>query len=241
MATEKQHGWWFNQLFTHWKPFEITYVTILVLIQIGVYFIAPDSWIGMVSGVAGTLCLVYGMKGRKISFIFGIVQCLAMTYVAWISHAYGSFAMDIFYVISQPIGWFMWGHDEATHTFKAETRRWLFIGAFISWLIGWWVLSMLHGQLPYFDAINLVVSVIAQILYILKYQENWSLWIVVNSANIIYWGILSVQTVMGITTIGTLGANLSQVALQAALLFNSLYATKVWARGEANNEGGAGK
>lgn len=211
------------------------------MIQIGVYFIAPDSWIGMVSGVAGTLCLVYGMKGRKISFIFGIVQCLAMTYVAWISHAYGSFAMDIFYVISQPIGWFMWGHDEATHTFKAETRRWLFIGAFIAWLIGWWVLSMLHGQLPYFDAINLVVSVIAQILYILKYQENWSLWIVVNSANIIYWGILSVQTVMGITTIGTLGANLSQVALQAALLFNSLYATKVWARGEANNEGGAGK
>lgn len=241
METEKKHGWWFNQLFTHWKPFEVTYVTILVLIQIGVYFIAPDSWIGMVSGVAGTLCLVYGMKGRKISFIFGIVQCLAMTYVAWISHAYGSFAMDIFYVISQPIGWFMWGHDEATHTFKAETRRWLFIGAFIAWLIGWWVLSMLHGQLPYFDAINLVVSVIAQILYILKYQENWSLWIVVNSANIIYWGILSVQTVMGITTIGTLGANLSQVALQAALLFNSLYATKVWARGEANNEGGAGK
>ena len=241
METQRQHGWWFNQLFTHWKPFEITYVTILVLIQIGVYFIAPDSWIGMVSGVAGTLCLVYGMKGRKISFIFGIVQCLAMTYVAWISHAYGSFAMDIFYVISQPIGWFMWGHDEATHTFKAETRRWLFIGAFIAWLIGWWVLSMLHGQLPYFDAINLVVSVIAQILYILKYQENWSLWIVVNSANIIYWGILSVQTVMGITTIGTLGANLSQVALQAALLFNSLYATKVWARGEANNEGGAGK
>lgn len=241
MENQRQHNWWFNQLFTHWKPFEITYVTILVLIQIGVYFIAPDSWIGMVSGVAGTLCLVYGMKGRKISFIFGIVQCLAMTYVAWISHAYGSFAMDIFYVISQPIGWFMWGHDEATHTFKAETRRWLFIGAFIAWLIGWWVLSMLHGQLPYFDAINLVVSVIAQILYILKYQENWSLWIVVNSANIIYWGILSVQTIMGITTIGTLGANLSQVALQAALLFNSLYATKVWARGEANNEGGAGK
>lgn len=241
MENQRQHNWWFNQLFTHWKPFEITYVTILVLIQIGVYFIAPDSWIGMVSGVAGTLCLVYGMKGRKISFIFGIVQCLAMTYVAWISHAYGSFAMDIFYVISQPIGWFMWGHDEATHTFKAETRRWLFIGAFIAWLIGWWVLSMLHGQLPYFDSINFVVSIIAQILYILKYQENWSLWIVVNSANIIYWGILSVQTIMGITTIGTLGANLSQVALQAALLFNSLYATKVWARGEANNEGGAGK
>jgi len=241
METQASHGWWFNQLFTKWKTFEVVYVTILILIQVGVYLIAPDSWIGMVSGVAGTLCLVYGMKGRKVSFIFGIVQCLAMTYVAWISHAYGSFAMDIFYVISQPIGWFMWGHDEATHTFSKSIRRWLFLGAFIAWIIGWWVLSGLHGQLPYFDSINFVVSMIAQVLYILKYQENWSLWIVVNLANILYWGILTIQVLTGATKIGSLGANLSQVALQAALLFNSVYATKVWASGEADNEGGAGK
>lgn len=241
MTSNVQHNWWFNQLFTKWKPFEIIYVGILILLQIGVYLIAPDSWVGMLSGVAGTLCLVYGMKGRKISFVFGIVQCLAMTYVAWISHAYGSFAMDIFYVISQPIGWFMWGHDEATHTFSRSIRSYLFIGAFLAWLVGWWVLATLHGQLPYFDSINFVVSMIAQVLYILKYQENWSLWIVVNTANILYWGILSVQVFLGISKVGSLGANLSQVALQAALLFNSLYATKVWASGEADNEGGAGK
>lgn len=36
-----------------------------------------------------------------------------------------------------------------------------------------------------------------------------------------------------------LGANLSQVALQAALLFNAVYAQKVWNSGEADNEGGA--
>lgn len=38
--------------------------------------------------------------------------------------------------------------------------------------------------------------------------------------------------------IGTFGGDLSQIALQAALLFNSIYATKVWASGEADNEGG---
>lgn len=121
---------------------------------------------------------------------------------------------------------------------STNTRRWIFAGAFVAWLIGWWVLALLHGQLPYFDSINFVVSIIAQVLYICKYQENWSLWIVVNTANIIYWGTLTVQILIGATTIGTLGANLSQVALQAALLFNSVYATKVWASGEADNEGG---
>ena len=47
------------------------------------------------------------------------------------------------------------------------------------------------------------------------------------------------QMLMGDNQIGTLGANLSQVALQVALLFNSVYANKVWASGEADNEGGA--
>lgn len=236
---EKQHNWWYSQLFTNWKKFEISYISILILLQLIVYAIVPDSVIGMISGVAGVLCLVYGMKGRKISFIFGTIQCIAMTYIAWISHAYGSFAMDIIYIISQPIGWFMWGKNEATHSFEANTRRKIFLAAFIAWIIGWFVLSMLGGQLPYLDSINFIISLIAQLLYILKYKENWSLWIIVNIANATYWTILTIQMLMGENSIGSLGANLSQVALQFALLFNSVYANKVWASGAADNEGGA--
>ena len=236
---EKQHNWWYSQLFTNWKKFEISYISILILLQLIVYAIVPDSVIGMISGVAGVLCLVYGMKGRKISFIFGTIQCIAMTYIAWISHAYGSFAMDIIYIISQPIGWFMWGKNEATHSFEANTRRKIFLAAFIAWIIGWFVLSMLGGQLPYLDSINFIISLIAQLLYILKYKENWSLWIIVNIANATYWTILTIQMLMGENSIGSLGANLSQVALQFALLFNSLYARKVCASGAADNEGGS--
>ena len=236
---EKQHNWWYSQLFTNWKKFEISYISILILLQLIVYAIVPDNVIGMISGVAGVLCLVYGMKGRKISFIFGTIQCIAMTYIAWISHAYGSFALDIIYIISQPIGWFMWGKNEATHSFEANTRRKIFLAAFIAWIIGWFVLSMLGGQLPYLDSINFIISLIAQLLYILKYKENWSLWIIVNIANATYWTILTIQMLMGENSIGSLGANLSQVALQFALLFNSVYANKVWASGAADNEGGA--
>ncbi|HEM3726605.1 TPA: nicotinamide riboside transporter PnuC [Streptococcus suis] len=217
-----------KELFSDWKPFEVGYVAILILLQIFAYIIAPDSIIGMISGITGVLCLVYGMKGRKITFLFGIIQCLAMTYIAFISQAYGSFAMNIIYVISQPIGWFMWGQDEAIRSFTKKQRKTIFIGAFFAWLIGWAVLAMLQGQLPYFDSINLVVSLIAQTLYIFKYRENWSLWIIVNIANVLYWIILTVQFMTGQTEIGTLGGNLSQVALQTALLFNSIYATKVW-------------
>lgn len=223
------HSWLYNQLFLDWKKFEVIYCLGLITLQLLVYAIAPDSLIGMLSGVTGIMSLVYGMKGRRVAFIFGTIQCIAMTYIAWISHAYGSFSMDIIYVISQPIGWFMWGNDESVHQFSNKMRQLIFFGAFIAWLMGWFILSQVNGQLPYFDSINFVLSFIAQILYILKYRENWSLWIIVNLANLIYWSVLTIQILNGDTAIGTLGANLSQVALQAALLFNSIYATKVWA------------
>lgn len=225
---EEQKSWLYRELFTGWKKFEITYILALLALQVVVYFIAPDSVIGMISGLAGVICLVYGMKGRKITFIFGFIQCLAMTYIAWKTHAYGSFAMNIVYVISQPIGWFLWGNDEAINSFKPSVKKKLFIGAFGAWAIGWLVLANLGGQLPYIDSVNLVISLIAQTLYIFKYKENWSLWIFVNIANLFYWSLLTYQVFTGATDIGTLGGCLSQVALQAALLFNSIYANKVW-------------
>lgn len=223
-----KNSWLYKQLFSDWKKFEVIYVFILLMLQILAYAIAPDSIIGMISGVAGVICLVYGMKGRRITFLFGIIQCLAMTYVAWINHAYGSFAMNIIYVISQPVGWFLWGNDEAIHSFNKKTRNYIFLLAFLAWGIGWYILGNIGGQLPYFDSINFVVSLIAQSLYIFKYKENWSLWIIVNIANVIYWVALTTQIAMGMTEIGTFGSSLSQVALQIALLFNSIYANKVW-------------
>lgn len=228
MQKQKRSTWFLDELFKGWSRFEKSYIFILLIIQVIAYAIAPDSIIGMISGVAGVIALVTGMKGRKVTFIFGTIQCVAMTIIAWESHAYGSFAMNIIYVISQPIGWFLWGNDEAVNQFTKKTRNIIFAGAFLAWLVGWFVLAKVGGQLPYFDSINLVISMIAQTLYIFKYKENWSLWIFVNIANLLYWTILTFQVATGHTDVGVLGACLSQVALQAALLFNSIYANKVW-------------
>ena len=68
---------------------------------------------------------------------------------------------DLFYVISQPIGWFMWGHDDATKRFSPQARRWVFAGVVVAYFIGWYVIGLFHGQLPCFDSFNLVVSFIS--------------------------------------------------------------------------------
>lgn len=224
----------FKEFFGGWSRFEIKYISILLFLQFLAYFIAPDSLIGMISGVSGVICLVYGMKGRKLTFIFGFIQCIAMSYIAFRAHAYGSFLMNLIYVISQPIGFFMWGEDEAVNSFSKKTKIKIFALAVLAWFIGWMVLAKIGGELPYFDSINLVISLIAQILYVLKYKENWSLWIFVNIANLVFWTILTFKILRGESENSSFGECLSQVALQAALLFNSVYALRVWDRYSKN-------
>lgn len=234
--TERTHGWWYEQLFTDWKPFEIFYTICLVLLQLAAYLWIPSSLMGIASGIFGVLCLVYGMKGKNVTFVFGILQYFAMGYIAITTHAYGSVAIDIFYVFSQPVGWYFWVINDKVRFFSTKMRVVIGIISVIAWIGGWIVLAHVQGQLPYLDSINFVISFIAQVLFIFKFQENWALWIVVNGAGFIYWLILAIRTFNGQTGLGTLGDIVSQVALQLALLFNAVYAYRQWSNGSANRK-----
>lgn len=231
VGSSGQHGWWYTQLFTNWKPFEIFYTICLVLLQFAAYLWIPSSLMGIASGVFGVLCLVYGMKNRNVTFVFGVLQYIAMGYIALTTHAYGSFAIDIFYVLSQPVGWYFWIINHKIRYFSSAMRGVIAGISVVAWIAGWVVLAHLHGQLPYLDSINFVVSFIAQVLFIFKFQENWALWIVVNGAGSIYSTILALRTFNGQTGLGSLGDNVSQVALQFALLFNAVYAYYQWSKG----------
>lgn len=219
------------QLFGGWTNFEIFYITSLLWIQVAVYIIAPDSYVGMISGIAGVLAVVLGMKGRKLNFIFGVIQCAAMAFIAFKVHSYGYFIMSLVYLISMPIGFLLWGKNEdKTVKFLSSLQLIILLcAAIVAWYICGLILEQIDGQLPYLDSLNLIIPLIAQALYVLKYKENWILWIVVNIVSFCYWIVLAYQVLEGCADEGTtLGASLSQMALQGALLFNSIYALIIW-------------
>lgn len=225
------------QLFGGWTNFEVFYITSLLWLQIAVFILVPDTYIGVISGFAGVLAVVLGMKGRKLNFLFGVIQCAAMAWIAYESHAYGYFLMSLVYLISMPIGFILWGKsgDESVKFLSKIQLMLLLIVAIIAWFICGFVLDQIDGQLPYFDSLNLVIPLIAQALYVFKYKENWILWIVVNVVGFCYWIFLAYQVSLGVADEGTtFGATLSQVALQGALLFNSIYALIVWNRYSKN-------
>ena len=49
------------------------------------------------------------------------------------------------------------------------------------------VLKVLGGNFAFMDSLTTVVSVIASMLYLLRYSEQWLMWVIVNALSIIMW------------------------------------------------------
>ena len=68
----------------------------------------------------------------------------------------------------------------------------LFIGiATLLTTLGYgYFLHRLNGQNPYIDSISTILSIVAMVLMVKAYSEQWALWICVNAVTVALWLML---------------------------------------------------
>lgn len=54
-----------------------------IIAQIWAYVQTPDSWLAMISGISGILCVVLVSKGKISNYFFGLIFAYTYFYVAW--------------------------------------------------------------------------------------------------------------------------------------------------------------
>lgn len=180
-----------------WKPFELAWLFLFLAAQIFAYIQAPDSLLAMISGIAGILCVVFVGKGKISNYLFGLIFAYTYFYVALDNKFYGEMTTTLYvYIPAQFIGYFLWKQNmqsqdkvEVVTAKFLNTKGWLtlisavVIGslAFIS------ILKTTDGQSISLDGVTTVLVVAAQLLMILRYSEQWILWIVINILSIWLW------------------------------------------------------
>lgn len=229
------------QFFGGWEKFQIIYVSILIAIQVAVFALSTsfstgtstyENTLSLIMQLSGVLAVVYGMLGRKVSFIFTILQS-----GIWAYQSLGNISQlgqAIFYIASVPFGLYLWGRDDtATKSLTTKTKTIIFSIAFIFAALFTW-LGMIYMHQQFFDAVAgsgaFALAIVAQVLYIKRYTENWTLWVYTNIANITDFIYIAFSVYNGTNTSYTLVGALAQVAMNSALLFNSVYAGKVWTK-----------
>ena len=212
-----------NELFGGWKPFEVIWIFLFLAAQIFAYIQEPDSLLAMISGIAGILCVVFVGKGKISNYLFGLIFAYTYFYVSLDNKFYGEMTTTLYvYIPAQFIGYFLWKQnmrsENAQEVVEAKfltLKGWamliatVLIGslAFISFL------KTTDGQSVTLDGVTTVLVVAAQLLMILRYSEQWILWIVINILSIILWAQTPAMYLM-----------------YGAYLLNSLYGYYNWSK-----------
>lgn len=215
-----------NEFWKGYNWFERIFLYSMVLLQVIVYCFIPDTPIGMICGVAGCICVALTAKGKISSYLFNFVQMITYMVICWNASLYFEFGEQVFYFIACVFGVALWKRNMKKNTDGTEqviTKRfkwwhWIVViaaTALTTWGLGVFGTYVLGGTLPYLDAFTVSLAVIAQLLMVWRFREQWVIWIVIDVASL----IMFIQL-----------ANWSMVAMYVAWTINAFYGWYNWTK-----------
>lgn len=208
--------WIKNEFWKGYNQFERIFMVAMILLQIIVYCFTPDSLIGMVCGIAGVICVVLTAKGKISSYIFNFIQIVTYMIICWDLKLYLEFGENIFYFITCIFGIFLWkknmkkNEDGSTQVEAKKFNVWQWLITILGATVGTLLLGrfgyLIGSTLPYHDALTNILSVIAQMLLVLRYREQWAIWILIDITCLIMFTILGQWSMVAMYVAWTINA-----------------------------------
>ena len=166
-----------------------------VLVQVITFYLMPHTPWALVSGILGICSVVLGAQGNILTFVFGFAQVVTYTYLCVVERFYAEIAINIYYFITMIYGVYCWRNRLSDNTLQVQTRC-LSRNVFpllsvaiilISVLTGWLLHRYTDDPQPYLDAFTTVPAIVAQVLMVLAYREQWYLWLAVDVLAVVMW------------------------------------------------------
>ncbi|HZH58523.1 MAG TPA: nicotinamide riboside transporter PnuC [Metabacillus sp.] len=213
-----------------WTLFEKLWLLIFTAVNVYLFFAWSDSLIGLISSITGMLCVVLVAKGKISNYYFGIIQTSTYAYISYGYGLYGEAMLNgLFYLPVQFIGIYLWNKHRTEQGVQGEDVKvkrlskagWIYtISIAVILIIGYgFFLKYLGGNNIWTDSATNVLSVMAQILMLKRFAEQWLLWISVNILSIYLW--ISALVSQG-------GNDFSMLVMWTAFLVNSIYGYINW-------------
>lgn len=178
-----------------WKKWEAIWLLLANGLILGVSVSMGDNVLGVLASLTGVTCVILCGMGKLSNYFFGTVNVILYAIVAWKAKYYGDVMLNLLYYFpTNFLGFFLWRKhidQEKNEVYKKRmTLKQDIILAVISvvGVLGYsWLLKLLGGNLPIVDSMSTVFSVIAQILMMKRFMEQWVIWIIVDIVSVIMW------------------------------------------------------
>ena len=193
-----------------WKPFDIIWlVTVCAIITIVTLLTSNTEAFGqshptlsagavkacvvcsIIAAIIGVINVVLGGKGKLSNYFFGVVSACLMIYINLTVKNFGIMMVSVYNLIMQFVGFRAWSRNmnKTTHEVKKihmkKNLRLVYFGiiAAATVILGF-IMKSIGDAHPFIDAFITASQVIAMILMVSMFAEQWWLWIVINIASI---------------------------------------------------------
>ncbi|KNY25168.1 nicotinamide riboside transporter PnuC [Pseudobacteroides cellulosolvens] len=216
-----------------WNLFEIIWLTVFSAIMLVLSFFWKTDVLGITVYLTGVMCVVLAAKGNVWNYIFGIYNSIGYAWISYQNKLFGEVMLNLlFYVPTGIIGWFMWKRQiDNGNTVIMRKMSWKGIVGLISLCIaatigyGIWLTTFKGQNTPYLDAFIVVTSIIATLAMMFRFREQWFLYITINIAQIVMWGIRLSNEGIGAA---------AMTLMWIAYLVNSVYGLYRWSKGTSD-------
>lgn len=185
----------FKQELTGWKKKELLWLITACAVIAGLSIYWGDTIMGIISSVTGVACVVCTGKGKLSAYLFGLVNCVLYAIIAYRAALYGETMLNVLYYIPmQFVGFYVWKKNMNKDTGEVIKKR-MKLPILILMLAGTAVATFLYGLLlkhigdamPFIDAFTTVTSVVAMIISVRMYAEQWWIWVAVDVFSVYMW------------------------------------------------------
>lgn len=211
----------------NWNWLELSLIGIVTVLSF-YFFINSITYndiiipvIDLIAAFCGICSVVLCAKGKKSGFIFGFVNVIGYSIIAFNNLYYGEVLLNmLFYIPINIVSYITWNKnqykDKNEVIPKALSRNQIIISLTIiaaATIALHYFLLAIGGAMTFLDGTTTVLSIAASILMWRRYAEQWACWIIVDVITVIMWFIAS-DPIM--------------ITMWSAYLINAFYGYFLW-------------
>jgi nicotinamide mononucleotide transporter len=219
-------------LFKNWNIFELSLLFLSLATALCCTLTTDNSILSFLTFLTGMLCVVFAAKGMIFTYYTGLINSLLYSYIAYSNGLFGEVYLNLFFYLPMNIVGIVLWRNKLKDMIVAMRKLSLFqtlcivTGALVSIFFLGYLLALNPAQnTPYIDASTNVLGVMATILMVMRYREQWLLYISLNVLTITMWILRTVDK-------GNDGQMM--IIMWSAFLVNSVYGYYNWSKGTRN-------
>lgn len=216
----------FNKIFEGWTKKEIAWLltATATILCLSIYF--GNSPLGIVSAITGVITVVLIAKGKISNFYFALINVSTYAFIAFQAGFYGDVMLNVLYYLPMNIyGIYAWKKHQSAETksvksmsLNKDQKIKVVLGSIVAILLYTGILLAMGDTMPLVDATSTILAIVAMMLMVKGYVEQWYVWVLVNLMSITLWLFALMNG----------GNDIAQLLQYMVYFINSIYGIYNW-------------